>query len=282
MKNILIYIVSMLSLIGVSACEKEIDLPINGPSRLVVNSLFNPDSLWAVHVSRSAPVVTTGPTPIVISANVQLLEDGVLLEQLSGDENGWYRSATHTPQPGKTYEIRVKAGESETVSATETMAVEKVPVTSAQYIGVRDANLEYPVTVRFKDPAGIKNYYILRVYRVDEVNGKEYIYLSDVRADEPTASSKEASIYGVGFTDALFDGKEYSFKLKTFMLHKKILVELRHVSEAYYQYHATRQAQQSKGNDPFSTPTQLFNNIQDGLGIFASYQLDRIVVEPAQ
>jgi hypothetical protein len=134
---------------------------------------------------------------------------------------------------------------------------------------VRDAKLEIPVSFTFKDPAGIKNFYVAKVYSLDE---RGMVYNTEVRSDELAASSKEVALNGVGFTDALFDGKEYNFKLKIYFP----------PSEAYYQYHYMHQAQVSNSNDPFATPTEMFTNIRNGLGIFASYQSDTIMVLPRQ
>ena len=157
------------------------------------------------------------------------------------------------------------------------MEVEKIHILDAKYVNVRDANLDYPVIIKLKDPAGVKNFYVLKVYGVDE---KEVAYMPDTRSDDISASSKEASITGIGFSDELFEGKEYRLHLNIFYAYPKTIIELQNVSPAYFQYHYTQQIQSKNSNDPFSTPTELYNNISNGLGIFASYQSDTISVLP--
>ena len=46
---------------------------------------------------------------------------------------------------------------------------------------------------------------------------------------------------------------------------------LRTVTEEYYQYIFTRDLQASVENNPFAQPVQVFDNIENGLGIFAGY-----------
>jgi hypothetical protein len=279
MKKSVTCLLAVLSIVFLSACEKEIDLNIADQPKLVVNALFNPDSLWQIHLSRSIPVISVESPPPVNVASVQLFEDGVLLETFTSGESGFYKSASHKPQVGKTYRLQITHEEFGSIEAIESMEVKKVEIHSAEYIDVKDANFELPVSFTFKDPAGIKNFYVAKVYSVDE---KGMVYNTEVRSDELAASSKEVSLNGVGFSDALFDGKEYNFKLKIYLPHPKIIVELQHVSEAYYQYHYMHQAQVSNSNDPFATPTEMFTNIHNGLGIFASYQSDTMMVLPRQ
>ena len=46
---------------------------------------------------------------------------------------------------------------------------------------------------------------------------------------------------------------------------------LRTVTEEYYQYNYTRKLQSFVRNNPFAQPVQVFDNIENGLGIFAGY-----------
>ncbi|MFT6867249.1 MAG: hypothetical protein ACJA08_002089 [Cyclobacteriaceae bacterium] len=46
---------------------------------------------------------------------------------------------------------------------------------------------------------------------------------------------------------------------------------IKKVSEEYYKYEQTSQLQFDIGGDPFSQPVPVFNNIENGFGIFAGY-----------
>ncbi len=56
-------------------------------------------------------------------------------------------------------------------------------------------------------------------------------------------------------------------------------VVLRNTTEAYYEYNFTRDLQASIEDNPFAQPVQVFDNIENGLGIFAGYnQTEKQVV----
>ena len=46
---------------------------------------------------------------------------------------------------------------------------------------------------------------------------------------------------------------------------------LRNTTEEYYNYNFTRDLQASVENNPFAQPVQVFDNVENGLGIFAGY-----------
>lgn len=47
---------------------------------------------------------------------------------------------------------------------------------------------------------------------------------------------------------------------------------MKKVSEAYFLYKETYALQQSVDGDPFAEPVTVFNNIENGYGIFAGYR----------
>jgi uncharacterized protein (DUF2147 family) len=63
--------------------------------------------------------------PAVNEANVQLFEDGVLLEEFTSGEHGLYKSATYKPQAGKTYHLQITHKEFGGIEAIKSMEVKK-------------------------------------------------------------------------------------------------------------------------------------------------------------
>ena len=53
---------------------------------------------------------------------------------------------------------------------------------------------------------------------------------------------------------------------------QEIFVQLKSVSEDYFNYFNTVSLQSWTSGDPFSEPVQVYSNVQDGFGIFAGYQ----------
>jgi hypothetical protein len=51
----------------------------------------------------------------------------------------------------------------------------------------------------------------------------------------------------------------------------EIVVELQSISRDYYHYLRTRNLSERTGDNPFGEPIQIFNNIQNGIGILGGY-----------
>ena len=95
------------------------------------------------------------------------------------------------------------------------------------------------------------------------------------------------------FTDALFDGNEYTLKLRVATSYNndddadtnegdnyniepaymELCVDLQHITKDYYLYLKSRASAWGNGDfgGMFSEPIQIYNNIQGGIGILGSY-----------
>ena len=101
-----LYIIVALIIILI-ACEKTvyIDIPDKG-RKITVNSLFNPDSLLKVYVSKSCYILDYDIQAIE-NATVEIYENGNLIDTLNYLNNGLYKSATKKPSSGDRYKIKV-------------------------------------------------------------------------------------------------------------------------------------------------------------------------------
>ena len=93
---------------------------------------------------------------------------------------------------------------------------------------------------------------------------------------------------GIVFSDLLFENQEYSFEIDFIVpvgartnrngvlgdFYRRFFIEIRSLSEDYYQYKRTVEIQESNIDDPFAEPTQIHTNVQGGLGIFAGYNVE--------
>ena len=91
------------------------------------------------------------------------------------------------------------------------------------------------------------------------------------------------------FLDELIDGKDYSltfsvtgFKYRYFPDKKpddftpdEIHVDLQTVSKDYFYYLKTVEANDNNSGNPFAEPVQIYNNINDGIGILGAYTSNR-------
>lgn len=96
---------------------------------------------------------------------------------------------------------------------------------------------------------------------------------------------------GKVFSDELFDGQQYTLQI-TFevtvgawayssigdeveieVAAERFFIELRSLSKDYYQYKHTVALQDAVSSDPFAEPVQIYNNIENGYGIFGGYNV---------
>jgi len=162
--------------------------------------------------------------------------------------------------------------------------------------------------LKFKDPAETSDFYRLDVKRQDTLyDGSIVLYdaeidFSDIVSGKNTSTG--ANVFDGGnasnsynvFSDEIFNGKEYplKFKYKDYSYsytpgkntindgtgrnyRKKLLINLQAISKDYYLYLKSRSA---SGNDSFfSEPVQIYNNVENGIGILGSYTSKTITIE---
>ena len=271
------------------SCETvvNIDVPVEKP-KLVVNSLFTPDSVWQVQISRNRHILNNLPFQNVEDAQVGVYDfSSTLIATLAHKGGGVYRGET-SPSPGGSYTLKVEtATEHNTIAISQIPAV--VPITSVEVdldtSGFQFNYQEVEMTVNFSDPIE-KNYYLIKILREgyyldyktkDTVNFRSETNFTPV---DPAYENLYDSRTGMLFNDPLFNGKDYGFLMK---INSSILmpndqysatrvnVILFSVSEEYYQYFTRKNLQDYNQGDPFAQPVQVFTNVENGFGIFAGY-----------
>ncbi|MEM6723576.1 MAG: DUF4249 domain-containing protein [Bacteroidota bacterium] len=157
-----------------SGCSNINEIDFSGEANvIVVNSQFNPDSLWRISVSRSKIITDPGQVENLRTANVQLYEGELLLEQLSfqGSEpidgqpdgiKGYFVSNTHQPQVGQAYTVKVSAEGFDSVQATDVLPANTAAIEEFSYLGLIEED-EFSTyrqfRLEFKDLAPEANYY---------------------------------------------------------------------------------------------------------------------------
>lgn len=84
------------------------------------------------------------------------------------------------------------------------------------------------------------------------------------------------------FNDRIFDGESYGFTFKINgndlspqgkVLDLNIYFRLKSISEEHYLYTKSKETQDENEGNPFAEPAPVYNNIQNGFGIFAGYSV---------
>jgi hypothetical protein len=292
-KNLLIVVLSLMSTLF--ACEKEITFRGDQTaSLLTLNSLILPDSAICITLFKSRFFLSDDGFVIVRNADVRLFKDDILVETLHAADDLRYYS-DYRPQIGDRLRITAAVAGMEPIEcSTEILptprivAVELTPI--APTGDYTPDHAVYDLHLTLNDPVATSDYYRIDLYATlydaatGETNEQDIYFHSDDLIFGTTTGNddffSENDNYYSAFSDELFNGKEYKFKLRIPyitrydpLLHPTLHVELQHITKDYYLYLRSRDAAGSIGNlgGIFSEPAQIYNNIRGGIGILGSY-----------
>ena len=274
-----------------SACEKTediVDFPVKDPE-LVVNSMFTPGENFEFQVSRSLSVLDNADLGNLSGATIYLYEDGNLIDTITEqNSNEWYFS-DKTPVLGKTYAIKVYH---QGYNYLEAEDVVPAPVSIGQlsyivkdsstyyddYSGESYGNCTFDLTVNFNDPESSENYYLFSgySYSIDDYYGDTL--KDNISFDEKEGEDAFVEVYsseGLIFSDKYFNGKSFSFTVEVedwnFSTGKIYFFVLNSLSRDAYLYKKSLAMYEDAHNNFFSEPVQVYNNIENGYGIFAGF-----------
>ena len=302
MKNLLPLLL-IFSALTLSNCTKEIEFDAQDIApRIVVNSLFTNDSIWAAHISRSVGVLETTSYTTIDDANVNIFDANAnLVTTLTHQGNGLYTSPTGlTPQANQSYTIEASASGYESVNASNSIP-SAVPIYQLDTVTSTNSDDEtiLEATITFQDPPNISNYYMLEVYvtgtwinewEEDTIEIREPLQIScdDINVETVNRfnfGGFENTYLYLMLKDQNFDGENYSLtfsvinyaELKDMDLFGEI--RLVNTSEEYFNYLKSFNMYQRTINNPFATPVQVYSNVNNGMGIFAGGTLTSWTVQ---
>ncbi len=224
----------------ISSCEDVIELELkNSASRLVVESLITDNSQpVTVKLSKSADYYSESEMPLVSGALVIINDNNQIIDTLIESDAGIYRSSKIKGIPGHLYQLTIVA-ENLTVTGTSVMPQE-VKLDSLDYEWGENPHSEgYMVNLRFNDPAGILNYYRIKI----DINGKPY---KDIETGNEIILQ----------TDKIWDGKEVHIPVKQgggfFEIGDTVTVNFANLNKSTFDYYSTLKAALATGNSIMS------------------------------
>ncbi len=203
---------------------------------------------------------------------------------------------------GMNYTLQVNANGFPSVTS-QFLIPEKVPIKSAEIGEVVTINTgdfsenEVDGNITFQDNPNERNFYTFEVYsivaytidNVDPDTGEiissdtitDYFQIS-VSSPDPSVVNSDAD-FATSFlliNDNLSNGSEYNlnFKIDYFNSQGFIYV-FKHISEDYYNYLLSYENFQFTDGNPFAEPVQIASNVENGLGIIATYSSDTVSFE---
>lgn len=282
-------------------CETIIDLDLpEHESAITLNGIIHPDSAIFVQLSENKFILEEDNSFVPISnADIDLFRGETFLGRFTEIyPRGNYRTDIK-PLAGKEYRITVEKSGYNKVEAIARMP-DHFPEVELISVGLRPGSGKtFRLTYSLDDPPG-ENYYETLLFQwasflipetdtsnvVDEWRDRlNYTYVdNDLNQFEDNPTEYLLS-------DQLFDGKVKEFTIE-FRINDyyfpegeerkadtiELVLQVRQLSEEYYRYQ-TSLALQNNSDNPFGEPVQVFNNIQNGFGIFAGYVSDTINFE---
>ncbi len=279
-------IVTILCTVIIAACSKEsrIAIPYDG-DKIVLNTMIQPDSLVYIRVTGSKPVreYQNLKFPELKNAGVTMFEDGKSMpapEWKVINGKGYYVSPVPA-RAGSQYKITVNYSGLASVAATDsTPQHPEIRDGAAQKLGNR-------VRFSLKDDGNKKNYYRIRVYNADTVNGIITPFKRDTvkfRLD-PSFNNNFADIIGNSYkgevllSDERISGKDVLFVLQTSkqITASYLIVEVSNLTTGAFKYlDATSVQRLEDGIDFTLDPQDIYSNVENGYGIVAGVNAGRL------
>lgn len=288
MKNIKFLTLTLtltLFLASLGGCEKEIPFEADTEKpKLVLNSLFTTDSVWAVHLSSSRSVLDNNDLGPVAGAAVIIQDDaGNTLSSLTYQGDGLYAADSLRPVPNQTYVVQAAASGFDPISASDAIpgAVQIISLDTT-FTYTQDSTLNLDIAVTFADPGGVENYYMIELWQtftyVELGDTETFTYPVGLTTTDPNVDQEggfDNTFPYILMRDANFDGQNYrlEFTVEGFFFDKDLAptanLNLLSSSAAFYNYRRSFFAYQNVDGNPFAQPVQVFSNVDGGFGIFA-------------
>ena len=282
-------------IISLTGCVKVINDDLQSEeTKLVINSVISPDSVFTVNVSKTSNIFddeSLNNLPFINDAEVKVYEDGDFLFNLDFDEHGYY-FRDYYPETGKKYTVEVLQKDYKTISST-TVIPEAVKVKSFDTITEEwsDEYQAYYLSTSFKydDPEDVENFYMLRGEAFSEdSDGNIYNLKLDFAVPEVDESLYDISWGNLLWSDRLIDGMNITVKFYFFFWSyvddgtgDKELGQIKFrfyftsVSKDYYLYlKSVNLYYETVDTDPFMEPVIIYSNVENGYGVFGSFSTD--------
>lgn len=281
-------------------CETivEIDIPVEAPS-LVINSTLSDKEYFKANISESKHILDGSDVyKKVQGATVEIYEDGNLLTLLADSLEGNYISNSYKPVRGKMYEIVVSKNGFETASANVLMPLDTAIILGVKIDTVVESEFGYTsyylrFSVEIKDNPEQENFYDISIYQkshsvrydytVDPPEIIDTVYYYNklyIQSRDPGLEEFQSFGQNIIFNDELFNGSTYRMNVLSSIRidpsnpnenELSYFVELANTSESYYRYELSSQLQYWTEDNPFAQPVTVYNNIENGFGIFGAY-----------
>jgi hypothetical protein len=207
---------------------------------------------------------------VILYDTLILSNDTLVYEHYNSSFNLY--SSDFMPEVGKIYTLSVSYPGLPTIRAQQTFPREVVPDSA---IFVLDAGIGQfgervsAVDIYFQDPPLEENFYKVRLLENSDFGlDSEYI-----ESSEPGSIVSDQQF--IILSDKVFDGEHKRFRITFYNNNNddepNYLVRWRSISAETFKFNEAMTKYFNSVNNPFLTPTQIYTNIENGVGIFSLY-----------
>lgn len=278
----------------VMGCVRNIDIPYPDykPQKILIGTL-EPNKPISIHLSNTLPVTSSDTVYLPITnAKVLCYEDGILLGELSHQQNGVY-TLEKTPKSKSTYKIQATI-DSVLITAIDTMPSPVNFMVELTKDNLKNVNYNPDFKLEVQRTSKSYNWFSISYYdRYPSVRIRTQPFLSESIYLDTFNSSKSSN----GKTNHGFNIRikpDYLEKIviegipgNQFAKDSSLYVQFLDVSYNYDRYLKTaivawqNRVSNNDGeiNNPFYEPVTIYSNVKGGIGILGSVQTRLVVVK---
>ena len=283
-----LFIPLLILAVTFSGCDDafETTLEIDPPAhtdRLVIHAYgsSNGEDL-KVHLTRSSALLDDINNNLISGAQVTLWkgqeEVAELQEVTSGSDfrfNYILPEGSITYEKGTTYRLEVEAEGFETAIGTATVPND-IPLLKQKFeedgTSLESGDFNSEIEIEFQDTANQKNFYEVGVVLL--INNGGNPYYDEVYTETYDPAAQEGISYSnLIINDLSFDGELKNLPLIIERFDEQAVDNMyvlwRITSEGHYLFNKTARKQDDLNENPFSSPVQVYSNIENGIGIFS-------------
>ncbi len=283
-----IYHILLISFILlIAACEKDITVTIPKPTEgLVVEGYIESGKAPYVILTKNSPyfdeVDLNSLSSLLVLDAIVIVSNGSITDTLDFLFNptqfpfAFYSSNKIIGEYGKSYDLQI-IHQNDTLYST-TSIPDLVPIDSLVFEGEKEFaedSLGY-IWVYFSDPAGENNYYKIygMVLEEDSFFLNPYSSILDDKILNGQLFQFPTYRGMTGTEGAASDTVEIDYSDQSRFMYKvgqKAVIKISSLDVETYLFWKSVETQRSSGGNPFASPSSVFSNIENGLGIWGGY-----------